>query len=109
MKLTGLFSDWTIDCEYNRDGTVVKKLIYAVSPKGMAEERNVVPDIIIHHRQTTDNLLAIEVKKSSNQENSIKDLNKLAAFREQLGYANTLFVRFKTGASAPAITEIEFV
>jgi hypothetical protein len=25
MKLTGLFSGWTIDCEYNRDGTVVKK------------------------------------------------------------------------------------
>tara|TARA_B110000438_G_C15237207_1_gene404018 strand:+ start:83 stop:523 length:441 start_codon:yes stop_codon:yes gene_type:complete len=108
MKLAGLFTDWTIGCEYNREGSVVKRLIYAVSPDGEGIERNVVPDIIIHRRQTTDNLLAIEIKKSTNQENSIKDLNKLEAFRGQLGYVHTLFVRFKTGAVNPEIAEIEF-
>ena len=108
MKLAQRFNEWDIDCEYNRNGSKVKKLIYAVTPDGSASERSVVPDIIIHHRMTDDNLLAIEVKKSTNQEQSFKDLAKLAAFKEQLGYQHTLFVRFQTGASAATIQDIQW-
>jgi hypothetical protein len=109
IKLAGAFSGWHVDCEYNRDMEKIKRLIYAISPDGSASERNVVPDIIIHRRMTNDNLIAIEVKKSTNQEQSFKDLSKLKAFREQLGYQHTLFVRFLTGSESTGIAEHEFV
>ena len=108
MKFSLHFPDWDIDCEYNRSMEVVKRLIYAVSPTGEASERNVVPDIIIHRRMTNDNLLAVEIKKSTNQEHSFKDLAKLAAFREQLGYQNSLFVRFLTGENYVGFVEIDW-
>ena len=108
IKLAYLFPDYHIDCEYNRNGNDVKKLIYAVSSKSKPKKRNIVPDIIVHKRHTNNNLLAIEIKKTTNPEDSIKDLNKLAAFKEQLGYKHTLFVRFKTGISTPGIDEFDF-
>ncbi|OOE38430.1 hypothetical protein BZG06_16250, partial [Salinivibrio kushneri] len=97
MKLAPHFFNWHVDCEYNRKMEVVKRLIYAVSPTGEACERNVVPDIIIHKRMTAENLLAVEIKKSTNQEHSFKDQAKLTAFRDQLGYQNSLFIRFLSG------------
>lgn len=108
MKLNLHFPDWDVDCEYNRRMEVVKKLIYAVSPTGEASERNVVPDIIIHRRMTTENLLAVEIKKSTNQEQSFKDLAKLSAFRDQLGYQNSLFIRFLTGANNAGVVELDW-
>ncbi|MFB9887892.1 hypothetical protein [Balneatrix alpica] len=108
-KLAEAFSDYHVDCEYNRDIEKIKRLIYAISPNGSASERNVVPDIIIHRRMTNDNLIAIEVKKSTNQEQSFKDRSKLRAFREQLGYQHTLFVRFLTGSENTGISECEFI
>lgn len=108
MKFAQYFPSWNVDCEYNRKMEVVKRLIYAVSPTGEACERNVVPDIIIHRRVTTYNLLAVEIKKSTNQENSFKDLAKLVAFRDQLGYQNSLFVRFLTGANDAGIVDLDW-
>ena len=97
------FKEWNIDCEYNRDVEAVKRLRYALSPNGNIEDRDVIPDIIIHRRKTSDNLLVIEIKKSTNRESDDKDIAKLRAFREQLGYQNGLFVRFLTGASEVGI------
>ena len=97
------FKEWNIDCEYNRDVEAVKRLRYALSPNGDIEDRDVIPDIIIHRRKTSDNLLVIEIKKSTNRESDDKDIAKLRAFREQLGYQNGLFVRFLTGASEVGI------
>ncbi|MCD6437284.1 MAG: hypothetical protein J7L56_03335 [Halomonas sp.] len=108
MKLCPHFPDWDVDCEYNRKMEVVKKLIYAVSPTGESIERNVVPDIIIHRRMTTENLLAVEIKKSTNQEQSFKDLAKLSAFRGQLGYQNSLFIRFLTGGNNAGVVELDW-
>tara|TARA_Y100001970_G_scaffold113089_1_gene141107 strand:+ start:161 stop:601 length:441 start_codon:yes stop_codon:yes gene_type:complete len=108
MKLCPHFPDWHVDCEYNRKMEAVKRLIYAVSPNGDACERNVVPDIIIHRRMTAENLLAVEIKKSTNQEHSFKDLAKLTAFRDQLGYQNSLFIRFLTGENSAGIGELDW-
>jgi hypothetical protein len=44
-----------VDPEYNRDGHEVKRSDGVI----------VVPDVIVHHRGTSDNLLVIEVKKST--------------------------------------------
>lgn len=108
MKFASHFPYWHVDCEYNRRMEVVKRLVYAVSPTGDAFERNVVPDIIIHRRMTNDNLLAIEIKKTTNQEHKFKDLAKLSAFRQQLGYQNSLFIRFQTGVNDVRIAECEW-
>lgn len=107
MKFAIHFPGWHVDCEYNRRMEDVKRLIYAISPSGNACERNVVPDMIIHRRMTNENLLAVEIKKSTNQESSFKDLAKLAAFREQLGYQNSLFIRFLTGVYNVGLVEID--
>ncbi|GAA6167229.1 hypothetical protein NBRC116591_10390 [Sessilibacter corallicola] len=47
--------------------------MYAISPNEPVEERNVVPDVIVHHRMTEDNLLVIE-EKITNQESDERDL-----------------------------------
>ncbi len=90
-------SDWNVDCEYNRNQQTIKKLMYAISPNAPVEEKNVVPDLIVHKRMTPENLLVIEVKKSTNAESDEKDIAKLNAFKEQLGYEEALFIRFQTG------------
>jgi len=106
-KIEFLAKEWNVDCEYNRDIYAIKTLKYALSKNGNIEERNVVPDIIIHKRKTNNILLAVEVKKVSNRENRFKDEAKLRAFREQLGYKYTLFVDFNTGEN-PSINNIVF-
>ncbi len=56
--LVASFSSYDIDCEYNRDLGKEKYL----------ENKLIRPDIIIHKRNTNENLLAIEVKKADNAE-----------------------------------------
>jgi hypothetical protein len=83
--LRPLFPDWNVDPEYNRDGHLVKR----------ANGQVVVPDIVIHRRGTRDNLLVIELKKSTTKEPDEADLEKLSAFRESpnLRYLNALFLK----------------
>src|SRR6266700_110417 len=102
MYLQDEFEGWDVDCEYNRDHHSpdhVKRLQpYTDSIRADdTDAKTVFPDIIIHHRGTTDNLLVIEVKKSTNQESDERDEQKLQAFKEQLTYRYALFLRFNTG------------
>ena len=50
------FPDWHVDVEYNRNKEQLKRL----------EEELFRPDIIVHIRNTNNNLLAVEIKKSNN-------------------------------------------
>lgn len=65
------FPDWHVDCEYNRYGKEIKK----------TNEGNVLPDIIVHLRNTPFNLLVIELKCSN--KNYERDIKKLKNFTEQ--------------------------
>jgi len=60
--------------------------------------KTVYPDIIIHKRGKSENLLAIEVKKTTSQENSEFDHEKLKAYMSKrgLGYQYALFICIKT-------------
>ncbi len=109
VMLEKSFAEWDVDCEYNRSQHEVKRLMYAISSEHSVEERDVIPDIIIHKRNTRRNLLVIEVKKSTNPETNDRDLAKLRAFKEEHGYRNALFVRFLTGAETPDIQQMEWV
>ena len=107
--LSELFEEWNVDCEYNRNIDTIKRLKYAIEPGGELRDRAVFPDIIVHKRGTTENLLVVEVKKSTNPQPDDFDLRKLGAFREQLGYLNAVFYRFRTGAEPAEVLRQEWV
>ena len=89
---------YDVDCEYNRNGHDPKTLsLEPWSTKSDSLEGDTVyPDIIIHKRESPTNLVVIEAKKSTNKVN-FRDLQKLKAFRRELGYrlcySLTLYVR----------------
>jgi hypothetical protein len=93
------FSEWTVDCEYNRDGVEPKRLGHlGLYPDAEDEEgKTVFPDIVIHQRGTGRNHLAIEVKKSTSTVPRNTDLQKLRGYKHQLHYENTLFIEFLCG------------
>ena len=98
------FKDWDVDCEYNRDHKKIKRL--KLKPKELksddTEATTVYPDIIIHKRDKEDNLLVIEIKKSTNHQSEDFDLEKLRAYREELEYRHTLFLKiFTNGGKNP--------
>jgi hypothetical protein len=96
------FQGWQVDCEYNRDHDLTKQLDV---PKDATrtddtEAKTVFPDIIVHQRNKSENLLVIEVKKSSNPDDGDFDRRKLAAFvRPPFSYQHGLFLRLKVGSS----------
>lgn len=95
------FPGWHVDCEYNRslgNGGYKKVLSYEFEetiPPDDLEAKSVFPDIIVHRRDTSDNLLVIEMKKSKSRESHEKDLAKLRAFTDpkKLVYRIGLFLK----------------
>ncbi|MEW6181026.1 hypothetical protein [Anaerolinea sp.] len=81
------FPEWHVDCEYNRLGTDVKRLslISEVVTPFDTEAKTVFPDIIIHRRRKKKNLLVMEVKKISGDDET-KDYEKLEAFTQDPNY-----------------------
>ncbi len=104
IYLQKYFSDYDVDCEYNRmmknEGYIKKALRLPVD--GHVEisdttQKTVYPDIIIHKRgDDRDNFLVIEVKKFVNVRNSNRDFDfqKLKAFTDQLDYSLGLYLEF---------------
>jgi hypothetical protein len=78
------FRDLNVDCEYNRHGNDIKRLAWhrdLSSRIDDLEARTVFPDIIVHKRGDDDNnLLVIEIIKSSSGLNHNYDYEKLRAF-----------------------------
>ena len=84
------FPAWNVDAEYNRKMDDVKKL------KGKV----VKPDIIVHRRQRTRNLLVIEAKKSTNPIGVAEDKLRLKDFHvdRQYHYEHCAFLTFRFDA-----------
>lgn len=102
---------WDVDCEYNRDGLQPKATDLPTTPvdNGDTEARTVYPDIIVHRRGTKDNLLVIELKKSSNKDKEAEafDRQKIESYcRPPLSYRYALFLKLRTdGSQAEPWTE----
>jgi hypothetical protein len=62
------------------------------------ENQNVIPDIIVHKRGDSDNLLVIEVEKTNQHDHAEKDLWKLERLIEdpKYDYQFALFIKFNT-------------
>jgi len=96
------FLGWHVDCEYNRHGLGIKML-----PRECESEHReyVYPDVVVHHRNTDDNLLVIEIKLRKNKTVDECDNAKLTAFTNQNGdykYQLGLFIGF-AGLNEPQI------
>ncbi|AOE85925.1 hypothetical protein [Pseudomonas sp. TCU-HL1] len=86
--------EWTVDCEYNRDGVEPKRLEYlGLYPDSEDDDaKTVYPDVIVHRRGSLENYLVIEFKKSTSRVDPAIDLAKLQGYKDQLGYEHALFV-----------------
>jgi hypothetical protein len=105
------FESWNVDCEYNRSHNVRKELHVTDEARSLddTEAKTVFPDIIIHIRNTSNNLLVIEIKKTTSSENAAFDKRKLAAFvRHPFSYKYGLFIRFTTGQRDVSTYELEW-
>lgn len=100
--LEPFFPGWNVDCEYNRNHDDPKRL--NIPRRNIDSDdiqaTTVFPDIIVHKRGTDDNLLVIEMKKTTSKENDDYDFGKLKAFKDQLKYQYALFIKVKTGGQA---------
>ena len=105
LYLEPYFPGWNIDCEYNRDRSTSKKLKSLAYRMDIAlikidetDGPTVFPDIIVHRRGNNDNLLVIEMKKTSyGNEREEFDRCKLVAFKTDLNYQFTALVKIRTG------------
>ena len=88
------FPEWDVDCEYDMNGDVRKELRW---PHTENKPKLVIPDIIVHRQGTPNNLLAIEAKKSGNDNAS--DRAKLIRFMvdEAYRYRYAALLLFVTG------------
>ena len=65
--------------------------------------RTVFPNIIVHRRDTQDNYLVIEAKKSTNPDDRDIDFDKLTGYKRQLGYRHALFLELAANGEAGII------
>ena len=90
------FPDWNVDCEYNKKFEKIKKLRPKTIRSDDDDAKTVYPDIIIHHRNTDDNLLIIEIKKNASKSDKENDIDKIKGFIEEYKYSYGLFIDFIT-------------
>lgn len=91
------FPEYNVDCEYNRNGLEPKKLESLIEDIKSSDDtgKTVYPDIIIHNRNTNDNFIVIEAKKSNN---TADDKKKLKAYKTDLKYKYAFAVKFWVGS-----------
>ena len=109
VHLKKWFGPWDVDCEYNRDMNLIKRLSF---PRGDinwddTEAKTVYPDIIIHKRGSRDNIVVIEMKKRGSPCDF--DLKKLCFYKEQVGYKFACFIWINTEQGDRRLEEPKFV
>jgi len=96
------FPKHRVHAEYNRRGEGVEpKELEWPDNDGNPTHKTVFPDIIVHHPgHDRENLLVIEVKKTTNGNGDEGDLAKLDKLCWQLRYRHGLFLRLPAGKGA---------
>lgn len=106
--LQSQFSEYNVDCEYNKKGEGEIKRLAGIEEcdKQRATDR-ILPDIIVHKRNSNDNIVIIEIKTISNDEKC--DLCKLKLFTRRSGeyrYQIGLYIKFN-GTNNPELIYFE--
>lgn len=86
IYLQNQFTDYDIDCEYNRNMKSPKEIVFIETSK----KGKVFPDIIVHKRgEASNNLIVFEIKKCKNDNANDKYLETKKHDIEKLkGYVN---------------------
>lgn len=112
MHLQQRFTDYSVDCEYNRDGLDPKRIGHLdLQPRADdTEGKTVFPDIVVHIRGEKQNYLVIELKKSSNKVSRDVDFQKLSGYKsdDRLKYEYALFIELTVG-SHPGVARAQWV
>ena len=83
VHLEKQFSGWNVDCDYNRLGERRLRLPHGTIVSTDDElGKSVYPDIVVHQREIPNNLLAVEVRKTSNHQPPEHDRHKLRALTD---------------------------
>lgn len=88
------FLDWNVDCEYNRKNLDIKILDGIRECSEQRKTDRVSPDIIVHKRNTNENLLVIEIKVAKDDLCDIKKLKKFTFSKGEYRYQLGLFIKF---------------
>jgi molybdopterin converting factor small subunit len=98
--LDGKYHDWSIDLERNRHRDVIKRLRYELTEEVLISKGAIVPDLIVHRVGQNENLLVVEVKKSTNNDFD-GDIWKLRGMTDQKGdYAYSVGIHLVVDAKA---------
>ena len=74
------YENYSVDCEYNRKEEDIKRLKFGKN----TDKKEIYPDIIVHQRKIKNNLIAIEMKKTTSRKtDKIKDIEKLKALTDE--------------------------
>lgn len=94
------FTDHAVHAEYNRYG-IYPKEINLPDANGVLTANRVNPDIIVHQPgHDEENILVVEVKKTTNNLPDEPDLRKLEQIKHQIGYRFAVFLRLPAGQEA---------
>jgi hypothetical protein len=66
--LAGKYEGWSIDVEWSRRESVIKRLSYKSSEEELIRHSAIVPNLIVHRVGKKENLLVVEVKKATNKD-----------------------------------------
>lgn len=104
------FPKQDVHVEYNRHGVEPKEIAFP-DAQGVPTNKRVSPDIVVHQPgHDEENILVIEVKKTTNATPDEPDLVKLRLIKEQIHYRFAAFLRLPAGpATRPQDTRIEWV
>ena len=105
MYLQSVLPEWHVDCEYNRNGPDPKRYVTLIELMELqgdiadTDGKTVFPDVIAHHRDTTENYLVMEFKKTSSRVGDLVDFQKLRAYKHdpRLRYVFAIFVELRVG------------
>lgn len=93
-----------IDCEYNRDADVPKRIRNLDLHPDVADTdgNTVFPDFIAHVRGTKVNYFVVEIKKTTSHVDRNIDRQKLISYKCDLNYESALFAELATDGQADA-------
>lgn len=104
LYLQRLFPSWEVDCEYNRDHRKPGRPKMLRIPSANVtwddtDAKTVYPDVIVHRRDSDENLLVCELKKAGLSVTFDRD--KLRAYQHELGYKYSCLLVVRTGELNP--------
>ncbi len=102
------FAGWQVDCDYDRLGERTLRLPHGtISSTDDHLGKSIYPDIVVHQREIPNNLLSIEVRKSTNHQPLEHDQHKLRALTDpHLWFAYWIGVFIVLGKKQVAMSEV---